>query len=97
MLVRFLPALLVYQFFWLLFVIKKRQFIAYMSGVVEAIPKMLSMTRKKPLPLETTITISRFCEKIIASERDVVRSIMSRRRGEGKNNALLRWYLTIFC
>ena len=97
MLIRFLPALLVYQFFWLLFVIKKRQFIAYMSGLFEAIPRMLSMARKKPRQLESTITISRFCEKIIASEGDVVKSIMARRRGEGKNNTLLRWYLTIFC
>ena len=34
MLFRFLPAIVVYQFFWLLFVIKKGQFLSYCSGII---------------------------------------------------------------
>jgi hypothetical protein len=97
MLIRFLPALLTYQFFWFLFVVKKRQFVAYMAGVVEAVPRVVGMIRKKPRQHDTDISTALFCEKIVESERDVVNSIMSRRSGEGKNNLLLRWYLAIFC
>ncbi len=97
MLIRFLPALLTYQFFWFLFVVKKRQFVAYMAGIVEAAPRVFGMIRKKPRQHDTDISTALFCEKIVDSERDVVNSIMSRRSGEGKNNLLLRWYLAIFC
>ena len=97
MLLRFLLPVLIYQFFWLLFVIKKGQIVGYISGIVEAIPRVFSMIRKKEPQPATAITTSQFSDKIIASEREVVMSIMSRRRGEGKNNILLRWYLAIFC
>ena len=97
MLIRFLPALLVYQFFWFLFVVKKGQFIAYINGIVQSVPSIARMIRKRPRQHEKTISSSLFCGKIVDSEREVVKSIMSRRGGEGKNNVLLRWYLAIFC
>lgn len=97
MLVRFFFPLLVYQFFWLIFVIKKRQFIAYISGFLEAIPRIVTMVRKRPAQDDRTISSSQLRAKIVASEREVIKSIMSRRNGEGKNNMLLNWYLTIFC
>ena len=97
MLVRFFLPLLVYQFFWLVFVIKKGQLIAYISGIVEAIPRVAAMVRKRPPRHDVPISSAQFRAKIVASEREVIKSIMSRRAGEGKNNLLLSWYLSIFC
>ena len=97
MLIRFLPSLLVYQCFWLAFVIKKRQIVAYMAGIVEAVPRILAMVRKRQKLGRASLTERQFRKTIIDSERQVVKSIMSRRSGEGKNNLLLRWYLSIFC
>jgi GT2 family glycosyltransferase len=97
MLLRFLPAMLVYQFFWLVFVVKKRQFIGYMEGVVDSFSKIGRM-RKKGLDASCrSLSTAMFCRRITDSEKEVVGSIMSRRDAEGKNNTLLRWYLTIFC
>lgn len=97
MVLRFLPAILIYQFFWLLFVIKKRQFVAYMQGLAKSFSGLFLMVRKGSQRNSTDLPVSDYCRKIIESEREVVRSIMSRRSGEGKNNFLLRWYLAIFC
>ena len=43
------------------------------------------------------LTPSLFSRRIIESEKEVIASIMSRRSAQGRNNILLRWYLTIFC
>mgnify|MGYP001819858245 CR=1 FL=1 len=97
MLIRFFLPLLAYQFFWLVFVIKKGQLIAYISGIVEAIPRVAAMVRKRPPRHDVPIPSAQFRAKIVASEREVIKSIMSRRTGEGKNNLLFSWYLSIFC
>ncbi len=97
MLVRFLPALLVYQFFWLLFVIKKGQFIAYISGIVGSFSSIVGMTKKYSRQTSGLLSTSMFCRAIVESEKEVVQSVMSRRSGQGKNNFLLRLYLAIFC
>ena len=97
MLIRFMPSLLIYQFFWLAYVVKKRQFNGYLAGIFEAIPRILVMTRKRQKPGQAALSEHQFRNEIIGSERQVVHSIMSRRKGEGKSNLLLRWYLAIFC
>jgi hypothetical protein len=95
---RFLPALLIYQLFWLLFVVKKRQFIAYMSGIFQAFSGLRTVCRRDQRQGGSVrLTDREFGNRIIASEREVVNSIMSRRAGLGKNNLLLRAYLTLFC
>ena len=97
MLFKFLPSLLIYQCFWLAFVIKKRQIVGYLSGIIQAVPQILLMIRKGKKQDRTALLESQFRNEIIDSERQVVQSIMSRRSGEGKSNLLLRWYLAIFC
>lgn len=97
MLIRFLPSFLVYQFFWFAFVIKKGQIIAYLSGIIEAFPRIFQMTRKRRKQDQATLSDHQFRTRMVVSERQVVESIMSRRSVEGKNNLLLRWYLAIFC
>lgn len=95
---RFLPALLVYQFFWFLFVLKKGQFIAYIEGLYGAIPYVVKMCKSSGrTDLPERLTSREFRRRIIDSERDVVLSIMSRRAGLGKKNKLLRMYLALFC
>jgi GT2 family glycosyltransferase len=98
LLLRFLPALLVYQLFWLLFVIKKHQFVAYLQGLFQAAVKLPVIVRRRREPAD----VSRLCDRelarrVIESERQVVRSIMARRMQQGKGNLALRWYLRIFC
>ena len=47
LLLRFLPVILIYQFFWLLFVLKKEQVPAYLQGVVQAVRGMREMRKKR--------------------------------------------------
>jgi hypothetical protein len=96
-LIRFLPSMLIYQFFWFMFVLKKGQIVGYMNGIIEAVPRMYAMTRKRPEKDRAVLSDHQFRDSIVVSERQVVQSIMSRRSGEGKNNLLLRLYLAIFC
>jgi GT2 family glycosyltransferase len=96
---RFLPAILVYQFFWLLLVVKKKQFPAYINGCwrgLKAAAKMIDKGRKIRSEADA-IPDSRFSELIIAAEKEAVLSIMRRRDQAGKGNSLLRFYLKIFC
>jgi len=95
---RFLPGILAYQFFWLLFVVKKRQVIAYMKGLCEAFPRMFEMGRRRDCRTnQKRLTNKQFGDIVLASERQVICSIMSRRAGLGKNNMLLKLYLTLLC
>ncbi len=95
---RFLPALLIYQFFWFLFVVKKGQFIAYMSGLMQAVSRSVQMClNRSRRDAAQALPEDEFRRKIVDSEKEVINSIMSRRSGEGKNNIVFRWYLSIFC
>ena len=98
MFLRFFPALLAYQFFWLLFVVKKGQFYSYISGFIASLPKLVAMVKKRrKYEFPGALSVKDFSERIIESERQVIDSIMSRRRAQGKNNKLLRLYLSLFC
>lgn len=98
LLVRFLPALLVYQLFWLFFVIKKRQFVAYLQGLCQAVVKLPVMIRhRRELAASSRLSERQLAGRIIESERQVVTSIMARRTQQGKGNLALRCYLRIFC
>ncbi len=95
---RFGLALLVYQFFWLVFVVKKKQFSAYVSGVVEFIGNLpLMLKKRKEVLAGVTLTAGELAGIIVAAERDVICSIMNRRLAQGKTNRLLslytRWFL----
>ena len=95
---RFGFALLIYQFFWLVFVVKKKQFSAYVSGVVEFVGNLPFMLKKRKEVLAgVTLTADELAGIIVAAERDVIYSIMNRRLAQGKTNRLLslytRWFL----
>lgn len=97
LLLRFLPAILVYQFMWLCFVLKKRQFFAYLKGVAGALAQVPAMKRKREqLDIKTLLSPADFGGVLIASEREAVRSIMDRRSALGKGNRILNTYSRLF-
>ena len=99
MFLRFLPAILVYQFFWFLLVVKKKQFPAYLKGLwkgLTAAGKTIGKGRRiRSAP--DAISESLFAALIVAAEKQAVQSIMRRRAQAGKGNSLLSLYLRIFC
>jgi GT2 family glycosyltransferase len=91
---RFLPVIIIYQFFWFLFVIKKRQIVPYFQGAKETLSGMWQMRKKrKKLRSYDSLTVDEFAACLTAAEKSVVRSIMQRRSGEGKSNWLLKGYV----
>jgi len=97
LLLRFLPAICVYQFFWLCFVIKKMQFVAYVRGLfgfLRVLPLMLSK-RKKNL-LSQTLEHQKLAEIMDKAEREVIQSIMRRREAKGQGNQLFSFYQRLF-
>jgi GT2 family glycosyltransferase len=94
----FLPAFLVYQFFWLVFVIKKGHFSSYIAGIVESIRYLGAMIGKRKNIKSTSILSSRqLVRACIDAEREAIYSIMMRRRQHNRTNVLLHLYLRIFC
>ena len=96
---RFLPALIVYQFFWFLLVIKKRQCGAYLRGLWQGMAIASKMIEKgRTIRSENdAVSASRFADLVVEAEKQAVQSIMRRRVQAGKGNALLDLYLRIFC
>jgi GT2 family glycosyltransferase len=95
--IRLLPVILVYQFCWLLFAVKKGQFSAYCKGVAEVFGFLRVMRKKHHLLRQNDqLTTSEFAGCLKRAEQAVVASIMHRRAGQGRGNALLRLYGTLF-
>jgi len=95
---RFLPAILIYQLFWFLFVLKHRQISAYLSGLLDSVKYIKTMWRHNTsIRVAQKITDNDFRRKIIYSEKQVIESIMNRRRLIGKTNRLFELYLRLFC
>ncbi|MCI5140732.1 MAG: glycosyltransferase family 2 protein, partial [Candidatus Electrothrix sp. ATG1] len=90
---RFLPVILIYQFFWLLFVLKKGQVAAYLQGVGQALLNMRRIRNKRnELSRYDRLTPQEFASCLRAAEKTVVDSIIHRRSAEGKSNCVLRIY-----
>lgn len=94
---RFFPVICIYQFFWLLFVIKKHQLRPYMKGIIEAVGKISLMREEyrqsRELDHKTTAELA---ECLTKTERSVVDSIMRRRQEKGRGNRLLLLYRFLF-
>ncbi len=96
--VQFLPAFLLYQFFWFLFVVKKRHLFSYIKGISESLPEIPRMARKTTKQaIAEPLSVKEFKQRIIASEAQVIESIISRRTEQGKSSRLLRCYRRLFC
>ena len=95
--VRFLPVIVIYQFCWLLFAIKKHQFLPYCRGMCQAFAKFGQMRRKHhELRRNDQLTSTEFASCLKRAEKSVVVSIMRRRSEQGKGNSLLRLYGFLF-
>ncbi|RWX46326.1 hypothetical protein H206_01404 [Candidatus Electrothrix aarhusensis] len=95
---RLLPVILIYQFFWLLFVMKKGQVPAYLQGMRQTVAGMAKMRKKrKQVSTYDVLNNEEFAACLSTAEKTVLASIMRRRRAEGKNNWLLKLYLAFFC
>jgi len=96
--VRFLPAILIYQFFWLLFVIKKGQIGGYLAGIASCLRGLgpILTKRKEVLTSPPGISDQELASRILRAENDVITSIMSRRKAQGKGNGMLRLYQKLF-
>lgn len=98
LILRFFPAICIYQFMWLLFCIKKRMFLPYLSGLYEACISLPVLLKKRAKLLRQLHKkdIDRFAEQIISAEREAVQSIKARRLKEGKKNTVLDLYCRLF-
>jgi GT2 family glycosyltransferase len=95
--VRFAPALFVYQCFWLAFVVKKRQFAAYLCGMAEFVKHLPRMMKKRRECLAgMDLSLEELSELLSRAELEVICSIMKRRQAQGKTNRLLTLYSRLF-
>ncbi|MFW2368812.1 MAG: glycosyltransferase family 2 protein [Desulforhopalus sp.] len=91
---RFLPAIIIYQSAWILLCIKKRVFLPWLKGVMDAAVDLPIFYRKRKTLVtdEQSLSDMKFAQAVSMWEGEAVQSIMARRSSEGKNNFLLRWY-----
>ncbi|MEE4164578.1 MAG: glycosyltransferase family 2 protein [Desulfocapsaceae bacterium] len=95
---RFLPSFLIYQFFWFLFVLKKRQFAAYLKGLGQSIRHVKIMAvHYKDNKRSSVLSGKDFGDCIVNSEHQAILSIIRRRAQHGKSSRLLQLYLKLFC
>lgn len=95
LLLRFLPAIAVYQTAWLLFCLKKGMLAPYLSGLGQAIAAFPHLMKKRVPAGVSSIPVQRFAAMIRSAEREAVCSIMARRTAAGKGNFLLNLYCTL--
>lgn len=97
LLLRFALVIVIYQFFWFCFVVKKNQIPAYCKGLwsfVVNFPKIFAK-RKENLSKQT-VSNSQLAAIMSRAESDVVDSIMARRHAKGQGNLLFDVYKKIF-
>jgi len=98
MFIRFFPAIIVFQLMWALFVCKKGMIVPYIKGVWSAAKTSSSFMDKRREIIHSldNITEKEFVTLISSAEKDVVNSIMERRKASGKGNFLLFCYRKMF-
>ena len=95
---RFLPSFLIYQFFWFIFVVKKGQVVAYISGLVESMKYLKTMcSRYNQGKKNRALPLNEFGNRIVNSERQAILSIINRRLQQEKSSRLFNMYLKLFC
>lgn len=98
LIVRFFPAILIYQIAWLLFCGKKKMLGPYIQGLAQGVGAFRTFIKKGRELRENAQIISEaaFASLVQASELEAIQSIMARRSANGKGNALLSFYCRIF-
>lgn len=95
---KYFLVLFIYQFMWLCFVVKKKQIVPYIHGVLQALKGARSMRCKHRLlyPEKIRKPIRDLDKMLKASEIEVLDSIMHRRRALGKKNGIFNLYKRLF-
>ena len=94
---RFFPIICIYHFMWFLFVLKRKEVMAYLKGITGAAGQVhLMLKKRRTVATQATISPKEFAQLLNRSERDAVNSIMFRRTQMKKTNRLLSLYQKIF-
>lgn len=98
LLLRFCPAIIIYQVAWLLFCVKKKMLKPWFTGLCQGIRMYPYFYRKgRAIAYSRDVCVlDEFSGMIVHSEREAVRSIMARRTAGGKTNFLLSLYSNFF-
>ena len=97
LLFRFAPVIFLYQFFWFCFVVKKKQIPAYFKGLwsfVENFPEIYAKRRQNLA--KQTLSPGQLAVMMTDAEREVIDSIMARRREKAQGNQLFAIYKKLF-
>jgi len=93
----FTPAILVYQFFWFCFVLKKKQVPAYCKGVWDFMVNVPVIYAKRKQNLaKQVVSNSRLVAIMVKAENQVIDSIVARRSEKGQGNVLFTVYKKLF-
>ena len=98
LLLRFLPAIIVYQLMWAAFCCKHKMIRPYLAGLFQGfklLPCFIAK-RKSLLKENEVVPEKQFSERIRFSEKKAVQSIMARRSAALKGNFWLNCYLRLF-
>ena len=95
--IRNLPVIFLYHAYWFFVAIKRKQLFAYFKGLIAALHNFPKMWRKRKQVLSRkTISNKAFWSKIVDSEREVIKSILRRRKSAGKATWPIIIYMKIF-
>ena len=98
LLLRFFPAIVVYQLAWLLFCLKKGMLLPYLHGLREAAPRLSRLFRQGRNFTEhngALLPRTQFAALILAAEEEAVASY-GKTSSQGKGNLLLCCYRRLF-
>ena len=95
---KFLLALIVYQIMWFVFCCKKGNIGAWCKGIVAVFSSLKMTLSKRRNILENTDKVQHetLAKQIVASEKEAIHSIISRRTQQGKTSRTLQLYLRLF-
>ena len=92
-----LPVIFLYHVHWFFKILKKKEIIAYMSGLRGALRDLPKMWQKRRQVLSRKkISNKSFWSRVLDSEREVMESIMRRRKDVGKVIWPIKLYVKVF-
>jgi hypothetical protein len=95
--IRYLPIICIYQLFWFLYALKKKYFLPYLEGLLQAGRSMPAMVKKRrDMEKFHKLSPGKLAEKLHTAEVEVITSIMAQRRAAGKGTALFILYRKLF-
>ena len=92
-----LPVIFIYHAWWFFIILERKQLFAYFRGLVGALQDSPKMWKKrKEVLLGKRISKKVFWSRIVNSEREVMKSILRRRKTTGKATWPVSLYMKMF-